>query len=175
MKFSRSPTEFDQNNPDVTSIPGYEIKKNSIRGVKHGLLKDKRCTTRRDRCSKKAREEKYGCHPTIRSRWYADEEYRKSLSARGLKEDHKMLHDRNDVEKRKDLSSHSNQRPDFAQARRKCKRLHDEHLARTQLEYRDVLRSQQRRQRKGHQFEGNEDCDFVGDPKTGWRFYKQSR
>ena len=31
-----------------------------------------------------------------------------------------------------------NQRPDFAQAKRECKRLHDEHLARTQEEYRIV-------------------------------------
>ena len=31
------------------------------------------------------------------------------------------------------------------------------------------------RQRKGHQFEGNEEYDCVVDPKTGWRFYKGSR
>ena len=37
MKSTRSPTEFDQDNRDVTSIPGYVIKKNSSRGAKHGL------------------------------------------------------------------------------------------------------------------------------------------
>ena len=36
MKSSRSPTEFDQKNRDVTSIPGNVIKKNSSRGAKHG-------------------------------------------------------------------------------------------------------------------------------------------
>ena len=36
MKSTRSPTEFDQKNRDVTSIPGYVIKKNSSRGAKHG-------------------------------------------------------------------------------------------------------------------------------------------
>ena len=36
MKSTRSPTEFDQDNRDVTSIPGYVIKKNSSRGAKHG-------------------------------------------------------------------------------------------------------------------------------------------
>ena len=41
-----------------------------------------------------------------------------------------------------------NQRPDLAQAKREFKRLHDEHLARTQQEYRDIPRSQQIRQRK---------------------------
>ena len=46
-----------------------------------------------------------------------------------------------------------NQRPDFAQAKRECKRLPDEHLARTQEEYRTTPRSQQARQRKGQAFE----------------------
>ena len=60
-----------------------------------------------------------------------------------------------------------NQRPDFAQAKRECKRLHDEHLARTQEEYRTTPHSQQIRQRKGQQFEGNEEYDHTVDPKTG--------
>ena len=67
-----------------------------------------------------------------------------------------------------------NQRADFAQGKRECKRLHDEHLARTQQEYRTILRSQQVRQRKEQQFEGIEEFDYVVDPKTGWRFYKVS-
>ena len=33
MKSWRSPTEFDKNNRDVTSIPGYVIEKNSSRGT----------------------------------------------------------------------------------------------------------------------------------------------
>ena len=36
MKSSQRPTEFEQNNYDVTSIPGYVVKKNSSRGAKHG-------------------------------------------------------------------------------------------------------------------------------------------
>ena len=68
-----------------------------------------------------------------------------------------------------------NQRPDFAQAKRECKRLHDQHLARTQEENRTTPRSQQIRQRKGQQFEGNEEFDYAVDPKTGWRFCKGSR
>ena len=68
-----------------------------------------------------------------------------------------------------------NQRPDFAQAKREFTRLHDEHLTRTQQQYRDILRSQQIRQRKGHQSEGNEEYDYVVDPNTRWRFYKESR
>ena len=67
-----------------------------------------------------------------------------------------------------------NHRPDFAQVKRECKRLHDEHLARTQQEYGAIRLSQQVRQRKGQQFEGNEEYDYAVDAKTGWRFYKQS-
>ena len=94
---------------------------------------------------KKARQEKHGRHPTILSRWYADEEYRKSLSATGWKEHHIMLYDRIAVERhiytatraeRIQNSKHwiltinaeertqqsLNQRPDLTQAKRECKR-----------------------------------------------------
>ena len=63
-----------------------------------------------------------------------------------------------------------NQRPDFAQARRECKR-----LARTQEDYRTIPRGQQVIQRKGQQFEGIEECDYAVDSQTGWGFYKGSR
>ena len=59
-----------------------------------------------------------------------------------------------------------NQRPDFAQAKRECKRLHDEHLARTQEENRTIPRSQQIRQRNGQQFKGNEEYDYAVDPEN---------
>ena len=48
---------------------------------------------------KKARQGKHGRHTAILSRWYANEEYRKSLSAMGWKGHHIMLYDRNAVEK----------------------------------------------------------------------------
>ena len=68
-----------------------------------------------------------------------------------------------------------NQRPDFAQGNRECKRLHDECMARTQQEYRTIPRSQQVRQRKEQAFEGVEEYDCAVDPRTGWRFYKPAR
>ena len=46
-----------------------------------------------------------------------------------------------------------NQRHDFAQAKRECKILQDEYMARTHQEYRTIPRSQQVRQRKEQQFE----------------------
>ena len=67
------------------------------------------------------------------------------------------------------------QRPDFPQAKRECKRLHDEYLAKTQENYRPIHRNQQVRQRKEQQFESGEDFDYVVDPKTGWRFFQESR
>ena len=198
MKSTRSPTEFDQNNRDVTSIPGYVIKKNSSRGVKHGPSERQKMYYQGRQMLKNARQGQHGRHPTILSRWYADEENRKSLSATGWKEHHLMMYDRIAAVKhiytatraeRFQNSKHwiltinaeggtqqsLNQRPDFAQARRDCKRLHDEHLTRTQEAYRAIPRNQQVRQRKGHQSEGNEEYDYVVDPKTGWRFCKGSR
>ena len=68
-----------------------------------------------------------------------------------------------------------NERPDFTQAKRECKRVHDEHLAKTQQSYRPILRSQQVRQRKEQQLDGIEEFDSVVDPKTGCRFNKGSR
>ena len=146
---------------------------------------------------KKARQRKHGRHPTIISRWYASESYRNSLYTIGWREKHIMLYDRIALEKHiyvatkaeriqnskhwiltlnaEGLQQPLNQRPDFAPAKRECKQLHDEHLARTQQDYRTIPRSQQVRQRKGQQFEGNEEYDNAVDPKTGRRFYKGSR
>ena len=36
LKYSQRPKEFEKNNFDVSSIPGYVIEKNSSRGAKHG-------------------------------------------------------------------------------------------------------------------------------------------
>ena len=195
MRSTRSPTEFDQNNRDLTSIHGYAIKKNRKRGVQHGASERQKMYFQ---ALEKARQRKHGGHPTILSQWYGDEDYTKSLSAIGWKEHHRLLYDRIALEThihkatRADRIQIANnwiftanseggtqlpltQRPDFVQAKRECKRLHDEHLARTQQEYKDIPRSQQIRQRKGHQFEGNEEYDFAVVPKTRWRFYRQSR
>ena len=65
MKSSRSPTEFDQNNRDVTSIPGYVIKKNSSRGAKHGPSERQKMYDTAKQTLKKARQRKHGRHPTI--------------------------------------------------------------------------------------------------------------
>ena len=71
------------------------------------------------------------------------------------------------------LSNHSINDPTLLKRKENAKRLHDEHLVRTQQEKRDIPRSQQIRQRKGQQFDGNEEYDYAVDPKTGWIFYGQ--
>ena len=99
MKSTRSPTEFNQNNRDVTSIPGNVIKKNSSRGSKHGPFERPRMNYRAKQMLEKARQQKHGRHPTILSRWYASQSYRDSLCAIGWSEHHKMSYDRIAVEK----------------------------------------------------------------------------
>ena len=198
MKSTRSPTEFDQNNRDVTSIAGCVIKKNRSRGARHGASERQKMYYQAKQMLNKARQGKHGGHPTTLSRWHGDEEYRKWLSDIGWREHHITLCDkialekhiykatraaRIQIENNWILTANSdggtqlplNQRPDFAQATGECKRLHDEHLARTQQEYRDIPRSQQIRQREGQQFEGHEEYDYGVDPKTGWRFCRHLR
>ena len=177
----RSSSRTTTTSPQIT---GYVAKKNSSRGAKHEPSERQKVYYQAKQKLSKARQGgKHGCHPAILSRWYGDEEYRKSLSAIGWKEHHIMLYDRIGVEKHiyiatraeriqnskhwiltnsaEGLSNQSiSQRPDFAQAKRESKRLHDEHLARTQEEYRTIPRSQQERQRKEQHFKGKEEYEL---------------
>ena len=69
-----------------------------------------------------------------------------------------------------------NQRHDFAQAKRECKRLHDEYMEkRLNKKYRTIPCDQQVRQRRGQEFEGHEEYFYHVDPRTGWRFYEESQ
>ena len=99
MKYSRSPTISQKVNYDVTSIPGFVIKKNSSRGAKHGSSERQKMYYQARQMLKKARQKKHGLHPTILSRWHADEEYRESLAAHNIGEQQIMLFDRIGLEK----------------------------------------------------------------------------
>ena len=142
------------------------------------LLKDRRCTSRRSKCLRKPDRE----NTEAILQYYQDGTTMKDT---GSHSDigWAVRAERIQIANNRILTASSeggtqlplNQRPDFAQAIRDCKRLHDEYLAGTQQEYRDIPRRQQIRQRKGQQFEGHEDIDYVVDPNTGWRFYRQSR
>ena len=89
----------NQSNGDVTSIPGYVIKKKSNRGAKHGPFERQNMYYQAKEMQKKGSTGKHGCHPTILSRWYASETYRTFLSLIGWKEKDMLLHDRIPVEK----------------------------------------------------------------------------
>ena len=67
MKYSRSSTTFQQNNYDVTSIPGYVVKKNNSRGAKHRPSERQRMNYQAKHMLKKAREENHGSHDTCTS------------------------------------------------------------------------------------------------------------
>ena len=139
-------------------------EKNSSGGVKHGPSQRQKMFYQARQMLEKARQGKHGRRPTILSRWCTDEEYRKSLSALRWKEHHTMLYDRIAVEKHMYIAARAeriqnskhwnltinaeagtqqslNERPHFAHAERECKRLHDEHLVRTQEVYRAIPRS----------------------------------
>ena len=145
----------------------------------------------------KVRQRKHGGYSSILERWHDDYACTKSLSDIGWTEEHIMLHDRIALENHQYVATRDerihnskhwilkldqdgaqpplNQRPDFAQAKRECKRLHDENMAKTQQEYRTIPRNQRVRQRKGQAFEGIEEYDYAVDPRTGWMFYKESQ
>ena len=175
MKYSRNPTISQKDNGDVTSVPGYAIKKNSSGGAKHGPSERQKMYHQARQMLKRARQKKHGRHPTIISRWYADEEYTKSLAAHNIGELQIMLFERIALEKHHCTATKAeiiqntkhwvlylnpdgpqkplNQRPEFTRAIKECKRLQDAHLARTQQSYRPIHPSQQVRQRKEQQFE----------------------
>ena len=94
LKYSRSPTPFQKTNCDFTSIPGFVIKKNSSRGPKHGASERQIMFFKAKEMFKKARQGKHGNHPTIFSRWYEQEGYRKSLAEHNIGEKEVMLFDR---------------------------------------------------------------------------------
>ena len=76
----------------------------------------------------------------------------------------------------KDFSNHSINDLTLLKRKENANDCNDEHLGRTQKEYRTIPRSQQVRQRKGQSFEGiDEEYDYAVAPKTGWMFHKGSR
>ena len=94
LKYSRSLATLQKTNCDFTSIPGFVIKKNSSRGRKHGASERQVMFNKANQLHKKARQSKHGNHPTILSRWYEQEGYRKSLAEHSIGEKEVMLFER---------------------------------------------------------------------------------
>ena len=142
----------------------------------------------------RARQPKHGGYKTILERWHNDDQYCKSLSEIGWIEEQLIQYDelvaleehsyiaargeRDRDEKRWVLKLNvagakgpTNQRPDFVEAKREMKRLHGEHVTKTSEGNRPIHPLQRSRQRRGHQFEGLDECDYQIDAQTGWRTY----
>ena len=111
-------------------------------------------------------------------------DYRNSLSLQHEKlalEDHSYIaapKERARYEKNSVLSLNKegvqgpmNQSPDFAEAKQKFKRLHDEYVKETSDGNTPIHPTQRTRQRRNQQIEGLEEYDYQVDPQTGWRTY----
>ena len=102
-----------------------KISRKAVEVPDTDLLKDKECTTKRNKRSKKHVRKKHVNHPTILSRWHASESHNTSLSDIGWKE--KKHNDRIALKKHIYVAARAerigprqslNQRPDLAQAKR---------------------------------------------------------
>ena len=65
LKSSRRTQELDKNNCDVLSIPGYVIKKNTIRGAKHGPSERQRMCFKAMEMLQQACQPKHGSSKSI--------------------------------------------------------------------------------------------------------------
>ena len=144
MKYKRSPTTFQKDNYDFNSIPGCIIMKKSSAGPKHGQSVRQIMFFKAKHMLRKAQKKN---HPTILSRWKADEEYRKSLGLIDIGEKEIMRYDpialenhdfivtkveriRNTKHWVLSINAEGKQpprqlRPDYTAAKRECQRLQD--------------------------------------------------
>ena len=141
----------------------------------------------------KARQTKHGGYKTILERWHKADTYRKSLSYIGWTEEQIIQYDELALEDHSYIATTEertrngkkwvpslhkggvqgpqNQRPDFVEAKRECKRLRDEHVKKTPEGNTPIHPIQRTRQRRNQQFEGLEECNYQVDPRTGWKSY----
>ena len=197
LKKKRSPKTTQKANCDFASIPGFVIKKNSSRGPNHGASERQVMFFNAKEMLKRGRQEKHGSHPTILSRWYAQEKYRDSLAKHDIGEKEVMLFDRIALERddntatkaerlqnakhwilRLNADGHQKllrQRPQFAVALKQCLKMQDAHLPETQQSLRPIRPEHQQRQRQDQQFDGGENFDYHVDRKIGWRYYREPR
>ena len=140
---------------------------------------------------KKARQGKHGSQPTIFSRWYDQEENRKSLAEHNIGEKEVMLLDRIALESRdytatraerlqngkhwiirlnadgpKSLFDSDQNLPLLKKMPSNARRSHGG----TQQSLRPMRPEHKQRQRQNQQFEGGENFDYYVDRKTGWRY-----
>ena len=157
------------------------------------LPKGNECTTKPMRCCRQARQPKHGGYKIIWERWHNDDNYRKSLSEIEWTEELIILYDelaledhsyiatkeertRNEKSRvlklnKEGVQGPMNQRPDFVEAKRELKRLHDEHGKETSEGSTPIHPLQRTRQRRNQQLEELEEKNYQVDPRTGWRSF----
>ena len=169
-------------NFDALSIPGYVIKKNLHRGSKHGASERQRMCYKAKDMLQKARQPKHGGYKTNLKRWHNDDQYRKSLSEIGCIEEQIVQYDELALENHSYIATRgerdrnekswvfklnkegcpgpTNQRPDFVEAKREMKGLHDEFVKETSegnTPIHPVQRSNPTRSSSSNQLEQHDD------------------
>ena len=160
LRISRSEKEVDKSNNDVVSIPDNVIKKNlQARGqpmcskAQEMLQKAVKINMDIHSCEMAQRLQvqtlvdthwmEWAGHHAIWQKCLGNHSHVATKAERLRNSEHWIL-----TLKQEGAQQPLHQRLDFAQAKRECKRLHDEYLARTQQEYRTIPRSQQVRQKR---------------------------
>ena len=173
--------------------PGYVIKKSHVRGPKHGASALQPVYSKAKELLQKAHQPKHGGHKATLERWQnMTSTARPCQNLGGLKSKLSRtinLHwkitvtqqpERKEIVTKTFGSSHwtkkvaqapRNRRPDYVEAKREMKRLHDEHVKETSEGIVPIHHAQRLRQWRGQQFEGLEEHNYRIDPQTGWRFY----
>ena len=127
-------------------------------------------------------------------RWHKSDAYRKSLSDIGWDEEQHIQHDELALEhhsyigtpaerarnekhwvlslNKEGVEGPMNQLPDFVEAKRELKRLHDEHVKETSKGKTPIHPVQRTRQRRNQQFDGLEEHNYQVDPGTGWTLFE---
>ena len=131
-------------------FPVTSSKKNLTHGAKQGASEWERMYNKAKDMLQKARQPKHGGYKTILERWHKDDNYRKYLSEiewtaeQIIQYDELALEDHNYIATKEERTRNEkswvlklneervqglmNQRPDFVEAKREMKRLHDERV-----------------------------------------------
>ena len=160
LKSSQRPKEFERNNNDVSSILAMLLRRIAVAVPNMDLLNDKECTTRQKRCCKKlVKKSTQTIHPYLHDGTTTTNTEIRCPSLDGLSRTSccltslpwRIIHTSRQKLRQFEIrhigiltlnqeraQQPLHQRPDFAHAKRECKRFHDEHMAKTQQDERTI-------------------------------------
>ena len=185
--------------PIATSLQSLALsfRRIPVEDQKQGVSERQVMFYRTKQMLKHAKQKKHGSHPTILSRWYAQEKVPRFVGKARYRRKRSHAFRSHRSWKTRLYSSESwavaerqtwilrlnadgpqkplRQRPQFAAALKQCLKMQDAHLAEMQRSLRPIRPEHQQRQRQNQQFEGGENFDCTVDRKTGWRFHRGPR